>query len=153
MRMRIGAAAVAGIIGLAVSGGAVLAAFEPQAPAALAASTDTGAATAVHAEKGGDALRAVLERLVANGTLTREQADKILAAVKSAADEAREKAKERLEERKQKAKEQLEKAKEKAKERLEERREKAKERKPAAPKERKPTERKPVPSPSASPTT
>lgn len=96
---------VAGVLSVAVMGAVAFAAVQPPSASALVASIETGAVTAAHAEKGGDALQAVLARLVTNGTITQAQADAVLSAVKTAADEAREKAKEKAKERKDKAKE------------------------------------------------
>lgn len=98
-------AVAAGVLSAAVTGAVAFAAFQPPSASAMVASTDTGAVTAAHAEKGGDALPAILAKLVTNGTITQAQADAIVGAVRTAAEEAREKAKEKLQERKDKAKE------------------------------------------------
>lgn len=84
---KLATAAVAGVLSLAVTGAAAFAAFQPPAETAILAATDAVTATAVHAEKDGDGLRAVLARLVQNGTLTQAQADAILGALKQATEE------------------------------------------------------------------
>jgi polyhydroxyalkanoate synthesis regulator phasin len=76
---------IAGVLGLAVTGAAAFAAFEPPAAPAASADITTGAAT-VQTDKGGahDRLKDVLDTLVQNNTITQSQEDAILAAVKTA---------------------------------------------------------------------
>ncbi len=77
--------AVAVVLGLAVTGAAALAAFQPPTETALVSATDTGVATSLQADRDGGALKAILEKLVQKGTITQAQADAILAAVREAA--------------------------------------------------------------------
>lgn len=84
---KLATAAVAGVLSLAMTGAAALAAFQPPAETATIAATDTGVAVSTHAEKDGDGLRAVLGRLVQNGTITQAQAEAILKALADAAGE------------------------------------------------------------------
>ena len=86
-KTKLATAAVTVVLSLAVTGAAALAAFQPPAETITVAATDTGIAASVHAEKDGDGLRAVLARLVQNGTITQAQAEAILSALKQATEE------------------------------------------------------------------
>ena len=92
---KLATAAVTGVLSLAVTGAAAFAAFQPAETAALTASIETGSQAAIQADRDdkdkkdktdkGDATKAVLDRLVANGTITQAQEDAILKAFKEAA--------------------------------------------------------------------
>ncbi len=78
-------AVVAGVLGLAVTGAAAFAAFEPTAPASTAANVAVGTATAQTDKEGAhDRLKDVLDSLVQKGTITQAQEDAILDALKTA---------------------------------------------------------------------
>ncbi|MBI2983913.1 MAG: hypothetical protein HYY42_07055, partial [Chloroflexi bacterium] len=80
--------AVAVVFGLAVTGAAARAAFQPPAETAIVSATDTGVAASPQAEReDGGGLRAILEKLAQKGAITQAQADAILAALKEAAQE------------------------------------------------------------------
>ncbi|MDE3113748.1 MAG: hypothetical protein KGK34_12480 [Chloroflexota bacterium] len=90
------AAVVAGVLGLAVSGAAAFAAFQPSdAPTAMPATnvgttaaapaTDTATTTARAHPAGADRVKAILDKLVQNGTITQAQEDAIVQAFKDAA--------------------------------------------------------------------
>lgn len=86
---KLAASAVAGVLSLTVTGAAALAAFQPVAPTVPAASivADVPAATTSAEKKGaGEAIEAILERLVQNGTLTAAQKEAILKAIREATD-------------------------------------------------------------------
>lgn len=87
--------AVAVVLGLAVTGAAALAAFQPPAETTLVSAADTGVATSLRADQDGGGLKAILEKLVQKGTITQAQADAILAALREAAKEKQEKSKDR----------------------------------------------------------
>lgn len=82
---------VTGVLGLAITGAAASAAFTPTPPTAVVAAVESGAETVAVAEKEGpkQPLKAILDRLVANGTITQAQEEAILKAVKDAAGEHR----------------------------------------------------------------
>lgn len=94
---KLATAVAAGVLGLAVTGAAAFAAFEPSAPATSTA-TVAGGSTAAQSDnvtpadntsqtdKAGahDRVKDVLDKLVANGTITQAQEDSILAALKGA---------------------------------------------------------------------
>lgn len=82
---KLAAAVVAAVLGLAVTGAAALAAVPPAATSATASAADLTSAASSQADKDGTGLRGILDKLVANGTITRAQADAILAALKEAA--------------------------------------------------------------------
>ena len=86
MKRKIVGGLVAGVLGLAVTGAAAFAAFQPSdlAPAQSVV-TPEGMATAVDKEGARDKVKDVLDRLVANGTITQAQEDAILKAFKDAA--------------------------------------------------------------------
>lgn len=92
---KLAAAALAGTLGVAITGTAAFAAFDPAAAApGPAGVTDPGAGS-LQAEKGkpADKIKKVLDSLVAKGTITQAQEDAILQAFKDAAEDRREKAK------------------------------------------------------------
>jgi hypothetical protein len=98
-------AGVTGVLSLAVTGAAAFAAFQPVETPTLTAGIDAGAPASAQADRDGkdkdkdrdreknkgdkgdkgDALQAVLNRLVANGTITKAQEEAILKAFKEAA--------------------------------------------------------------------
>lgn len=80
LRTRIATGAVAAVLALAVTGSAAAAAFEP--PARASAASESGLTDARVLAM----FAALLDRLVANGTITAEQKDKILEAVRAAAE-------------------------------------------------------------------
>jgi len=86
MKGKLAASVIAGVLGLAVTGAAALAAF--QAPERMSAtSVVTGAAGATQTDKEGgrDKIKDVLDKLVKNGTITEAQEDAIIKAFKEAA--------------------------------------------------------------------
>lgn len=91
LKTKIATGAVAGVLTLAVTGAAALAAFQPAEPLVSAAvhATNTDASAAERGKNTGHvrALEAILERLVRNGTITAEQKTQILEAVSSAGDD------------------------------------------------------------------
>lgn len=84
---KVATVAVAVVLGLAVTGAAALAAFQPPAETALVSATDPGVATSLQADQDGGGLKAILEKLVQKGTISQAQADAILAALREAAQE------------------------------------------------------------------
>jgi len=82
--------AVAGVLSLSVMGAAAFAGSQPVQPAGTAAVHTDGAERTIASERGDDgkkalqALNAILERLVQNGTITGEQKAKILDALRAA---------------------------------------------------------------------
>jgi Skp family chaperone for outer membrane proteins len=83
---KIATAAVAGVLGLAVTGAAAFAAFQPSEPAPATAAIDTGtAAPQVDREGARDRIKDVLDKLVKDQTITQQQEDAILKAFKDAA--------------------------------------------------------------------
>lgn len=88
---KLATAAVAVVLGLAVTGAAALAAVQPPAETALVSAADTGVATSLRADQEGGGLKAILEKLVQKGTITQAQADAILAALREAAQEKQKK--------------------------------------------------------------
>jgi hypothetical protein len=78
LRTRIATGVVAAALALAVTGSAAAAAFEP--PARTSAASESGVTDARVVAM----FAALLDRLVANGTITAEQKDKILEAVRAA---------------------------------------------------------------------
>jgi polyhydroxyalkanoate synthesis regulator phasin len=88
LKTKIATGAVAGVLTLAMTGAAAMAAFQPAGPMVSAAVRGTDAqVSAAEREKNTGlvrALEAILERLVRNGTITAEQKTQILAAVNSA---------------------------------------------------------------------
>lgn len=86
---KLAASAVAGVLSLTVTGAAALAAFQPVAPAVPAAAVvaeTPSAETSDERKKPGEALEAILDRLVQNGTITAAQKEAILKALKEATD-------------------------------------------------------------------
>lgn len=92
---KLAAAALAGTLGVAITGAAALAAVEPSATTATSAAVTGPEAGSLQAEKGkpADKIKKVLDGLVAKGTITQAQEDAILSAFKDAAEDHREKAK------------------------------------------------------------
>jgi polyhydroxyalkanoate synthesis regulator phasin len=86
MRGKILGSVVAGVLGLAVTGAAALAAFQTPDPG-LTASATIGATGAAQTDKEGahDRVKDVLDKLVANGTITKAQEEAIIKAFKEAA--------------------------------------------------------------------
>jgi polyhydroxyalkanoate synthesis regulator phasin len=90
---KLATAAVTGVLSLAVTGAAAFAAVPSAEPTRLTAAIDTAPQTTAQADRDGkdknkdrgDALKAVLDRLVANGTITQAQEEAILKAFKEAA--------------------------------------------------------------------
>lgn len=92
---KLATAAVTGVLSLAVTGAAAFAAFQPPAATtetATIAETATASAPAERGDRGdkdrgdkGEHLKAILDRLVQNGTITQAQEDAILKAFKEAA--------------------------------------------------------------------
>jgi polyhydroxyalkanoate synthesis regulator phasin len=92
---KLATAAVTGVLSLAMTGAAAFAAVPSAEPATLTAAIDTAPQTTAQADREGkdknkdkdrgDALKAVLDRLVANGTITPAQEEAILKAFKEAA--------------------------------------------------------------------
>ena len=96
---KLATAAITGVLSLAVTGAAAFAAFEPAETATFAPAIDTGSQASAQADREsrgkdkdrdkdrdrGEAIKAVLDRLVANGTITQAQEDAILKAFKEAA--------------------------------------------------------------------
>jgi polyhydroxyalkanoate synthesis regulator phasin len=96
---KLATAAVTGVLTLAVTGAAAFAAFQPAETTTLTAAIDSGSQASVQADREGkdkdkdkdknkdkgDGLKAVLDRLVANGTITQAQEEAILKAFKDAA--------------------------------------------------------------------
>lgn len=86
-KAKLATAAVTGVLSLAVTGAAALAAFQPGTATAIVAATETGATTNIHAEREKpkkDGIKEILDRLVQNGTITQAQAEAILKAFKEA---------------------------------------------------------------------
>lgn len=82
---RLATAAVAGVLSLAVSGAAALAAFQPSEPTPAAAAVDTGSTVAQQDRDGPhNRVKRVLDKLVENGTITQAQADAIVKALTGA---------------------------------------------------------------------
>jgi polyhydroxyalkanoate synthesis regulator phasin len=83
---KIATAAIAGVLGLAVTGAAAFAAFQPSEPAPATAAVDTGSAAA-QLDRAGvrDRIKDVLDKLVKDQTITQAQEDAILSALKNAA--------------------------------------------------------------------
>src|SRR6266508_3383556 len=88
---KLATAAVTGVLSLAVTGAAAFSAFQPPATTMLAA-TDTGVTTSLRAEDlPKDGVKAILDKLVANGTITQAQEEAILKAFKEATEQHKEK--------------------------------------------------------------
>lgn len=82
---KVAAGAVAGVLGLAVTGAAAFAAFQsPGAVSPTAIFTGDPSQVAAHHERSGERLAEILEGLVDDGTITAEQKDAILQAVQEA---------------------------------------------------------------------
>ncbi len=89
---KLATAALAGVLSLAVTGAAAFAAFQPVAPTTSIAATDTGATASLSAEdRPKDGTKTILDKLVANGTITQAQEDAILKAFKDATEQHKEK--------------------------------------------------------------
>jgi len=86
MKGKLAASVIAGVLGLAVTGAAALAAFQAPEPTS-ATNVVTGAAGATQTDKEGgrDKIKDVLDKLVKNGTITEAQEDAIIKAFKEAA--------------------------------------------------------------------
>lgn len=90
-KTRLAGSIVAGVLGLSVTGAAALAAFQAPVPTAPGEAFGGATATVQMERKGpGEALKAILDRLVQNGTITQAQEEAILRAVSEAADRDRE---------------------------------------------------------------
>jgi ribosomal protein S20 len=87
-RTKLATTAVTGVLSLAVTGAAAFASIQPTDATSLFAGTDTGATARLSAEdKPKDGTKAVLDRFVANGTITQAQEDAILKAFREAAEQ------------------------------------------------------------------
>ncbi len=87
-KLALGAAAV--VTGAVLLGGVALASFASTSPFATSAAIAPSMGEAPLAEPGtGDRLSAILDTLVQNGTITAEQKDKILAAIRDAAQQGK----------------------------------------------------------------
>ena len=86
MKGKLAASAIAGILGLAVTGAAALAAFQAPDPTS-ASSVVAGTAGLTQTDKEGakDRVKDILDKLVANGTITQAQDEAILKAFREAA--------------------------------------------------------------------
>lgn len=82
---KITTAVAAGVLGLAVTGAAAFAAFQPSEPAPVATAIDGGTVTAQdHPAGAHDRVKDVLDKLVQNGTISQAQEDAIVQAFKDA---------------------------------------------------------------------
>ena len=86
MKGKIAGSVIAGVLGLAVTGAAALAAFQaPDLTSAASVVAGTTGATATDKEGTKDRVKDVLDKLVANGTITQAQEEAILKAFRAAA--------------------------------------------------------------------
>ena len=86
MKGKLAASVIAGVLGLAVTGAAALAAFQaPERTSATSVVTGAAGATQTDKEGGRDKIKDVLDKLVKNGTITEAQEDAIIKAFKEAA--------------------------------------------------------------------
>lgn len=94
LRTKLASAAVAGVLGLALTGAAAFAAFQPidTAPATGAVTGTGPLAAAADREGKRDKVKDVLDKLVQNGTITQAQEDKIVDALRAAAGKGERKA-------------------------------------------------------------
>ena len=88
MKGKIAASVIAGTLGLAVTGAAALAAFQaPEPTSAASVVAPIAGTTAVDKDGGlGGKIKAILDRLVANGTITQTQEDAIIKALREDGD-------------------------------------------------------------------
>jgi polyhydroxyalkanoate synthesis regulator phasin len=86
MKGKIAGSVIAGVLGLAVTGAAALAAFQaPELTSATSVVAGTTGATGTDKEGAKDRVKDILDKLVAKGTITQAQEEAILKAFKDAA--------------------------------------------------------------------
>ena len=86
MKGKLAASAIAGVLGLAVTGAAALAAFQaPDLGSATSVVTGTAGTTQADKEGARDRVKDILDKLVANGTITQAQEAAIIKAFTDAA--------------------------------------------------------------------